>query len=122
MHSHVAKVVSEARLEEGPRDGVEGVAGRAEDVADNAWNMCRGRRGRRATLDGGLLLLALFAHFFAGRAGAGSAGGFAHDVVRDLVGFAFFGIAGIADGKLGLDETGTKKMLDSLVANIALEI
>ena len=65
-------------------------------------------------------MLALFAHFFAGRAGAGSACGFAHDGAGDIVGFALLRVVGIADGELGLDVAGTEKLLDRLVANIAV--
>jgi len=64
-----------------------------------------------------LFLLALFAHFFPWRAGTGSASGFAHDGVGDVVGFALFGVVRIADGGLGLKEAGTQELLHGLIAD-----
>ena len=124
VNAHMAEVVAEAGLEEGASGGVERMAGGTEDIADDARDMGRGGRRRGAALDGGdgLFLLALFAHFCAGRAGTWDTGGFAHDGAGNVVGFALFGVVGIVDGELGLDQTGAKEVLDGLVASVMAKI
>jgi hypothetical protein len=124
VNTHVAEVVAEARLEERTSGGVEGMARRTKDVADDARNVDWSSGRGSAALDcwGGLFQLAFFAHFRAFGAGAGSASGFAHDGAGDVVGFAFFGVVGIADGELSLKETGAKKLLHGLVAGELLQL
>ena len=67
-------------------------------------------------------MLALFAHFFAGRAGARRASGFAHDGIGDAVGFLLFGVIGIADGELGLKKPGAKELPHGLVTGELLQL
>src|SRR6266513_1863748 len=106
VDADIAEVVAEARLEEGACGGVQRMARRAENVTDDAGNVGWSGGGGSATANGGLrlFLLALFTHFFAGRAGAGCAGVLTHDGAGDVVGFAFFGVVRIAHGELGLEE------------------
>jgi hypothetical protein len=121
VHAHLAKIVTEAGLEEGAGGGVERMAGRTEDIAYNAGDMGGSRwRGDAATNRGlSLSLLAFFAHFPAvgagARGGCGKASRLAHDGVGDLVGFSFFGVVGIADGELGLDIAGAQELLHGLI-------
>jgi hypothetical protein len=46
----------------------------------------------------------------------------AHDGLGDIVGFAFCGVVGVADGELGLDQAGAQEVLDGLVASVVLEL
>ena len=73
-----------------------------------------------------LLLLALRAHLATLSAGAWGVGGegcgSAHNRVRDIIGFALLGVIGVADSEFRLNDAGAKKLLDSLISGLLLQL
>lgn len=46
----------------------------------------------------------------------------AHDLMSNPIGFVLFGIVGLADGQLGLDQTAAQKFLYCLVPSLLLQL
>jgi hypothetical protein len=128
VNADVAEVLAEAGLEKGAGGGVERMSGRTEDVAHHAWEVRGGRWPGGAALDSWprLFLLALCAHFAIVGAGTWGrrreVGVGMHYGVGKLVGLAFFGVGGVADGEFGLNETEAQQLLYGLIAHSLLQL
>jgi hypothetical protein len=95
MHAHPAEVMAEARLEEGPRGGIERLARCIQHVVDNGRRFhCRGASARCPALRERAPALVV------GSVHSGIR--HPHDLFRDPIGFLFIHIVRLSDRELHL--------------------